>query len=207
MSRDAIVLSALFLVPSFAFAQLAPTRDKQGVTFDEVERGFFLGVQGGVSALLNPPAAEGRARPFSWGQMAMVEVGYELLDRFSIGLFVMGATHQTGSRYTGFSENQVASGDLTTLVPGATARISVVGIPDAQGVQRTFLYARGGIGYASFWPKALLPDADVFVFAGPGVEYFTRLRHFSIGLEVTGSYLLTKNATGFAITPNLRYAF
>ena len=208
MSRVAIALSAFLLVPSLAFAQRAPARDKQAVTFDEVERGFFLGVEGGVSALMNPPAEAGRPQPMSWGQMALVEVGYELLDRVSLALFVMGATNRASSDYTGFSPNQVASGDFTTLVPGATARISLVGFPDSQGVQRIFFYLRGGIGVASFFPKALLPYSYGYAFAGPGVEYFTRLRHFSIGLEVTGSALLGATpSTGFAITPNLRYAF
>jgi hypothetical protein len=207
MSRVAIALSAFLLVPSLASAQRAPTRDKQAVTFDEVERGFFLGVQGGVSALQNPPGAP--SLPMTWGQMALVEVGYELLDRFSIALFVMGANNLAGTEYTGSPPSQLASGDFTMLAPGATARISVVGLPDAQGVPRTFFYLRGGVGVASFWPKALLPNYYGYAFAGPGVEYFTRLRHFSVGLEVTGSALLGASATtlGFAITPNIRYAF
>ena len=207
MSRVAIALSVLLLVPSLASAQLAPTRDKQAVTFDEVEHGFFLGVQGGVSALNNPPGAANL--PMSWGQMALVEVGYELLDRFSLALFVMGATNRAVTEYTGTTQNALASGDFTTLAPGATARISVVGFPDSQGVLRTFFYLRGGVGVASFWPKALLPNYSGYAFAGPGVEYFTRLRHFSVGLEVTGSALLDSSSTtlGFAITPNLRYAF
>jgi hypothetical protein len=208
MSRVAIALSVLLLVPSLASAQRAPARDKQGVTFDEVEHGFFLGVQGGVSLMNEAPAPAGASRPKAWGQLALVEVGYELLDRISIALFVMGTTHHPESAYTGFSDN-VASGDFTTLVPGATARVSLVGLADSQGVERTFFYVRGGVGLATFFPKALVPDSYMYAFAGPGVEYFTRLRHFSIGLEVTGSTLLGSTATtvGVAVTPNLRYAF
>ena len=44
--------------------------------------------------------------------------------------------------------------------------------------------------------KQLLPDSDILVFAGPGVEYYTRLRHFSVGLEVTGSYLVSLGRSG-----------
>ena len=211
MSRAAIVLSVLLAVPSIAFAQTttaaAPTRDKQGVTFDEVERGAFFGVQGGISALMNPPAEAGRPRPFSWGQTALVEVGYEVFDRISVALFIMGVTNRAPSTYTGYSNNQVTSGDFSTFVPGATARISVWGLPDGQDVHRTFFYVRGGAGFASFWPKALLPNGDLFMFFGPGVEYFTRLRHFSVGIEVDGTLMLSTGTTGFSVTPNLRYAF
>ena len=48
---------------------------------------------------------------------------------------------------------------------------------------------------------------SVLVFGGPGIEYYTRLRHFSFGVEITGSYLVNSGAFGFAITPTLRYAF
>jgi hypothetical protein len=206
MSRFGI-LSALLVVAVPAFAQRPPPQDKAAVTFEEVERGFFFGVEAGVSAITNPPAEEGRLRPFSWGQMAMVEVGYELFERVSLAAFVMASSHSASSQYTGFSPNQGASGDFATLVPGLTARVSIIGFADAQAVDRTFVYARAGVGYANFWPKALLPETDVLVFGGPGVEYFTRLRHFSVGLEVMGSYLVTGQAMGFTITPNLRYAF
>jgi hypothetical protein len=209
MSRLAIVLSVLLALPSLAFAQAAsaPSRDKQAVTFDEVERGFFFGVQAGVSALTNAPAAPDRLRPFSWGQTALMEMGYELFDRVSLSVFVMGVTNRAPSTYTGFSQNQVTSGDFSTFVPGANARISLVGFPDGQDVHRTFLYVRGGVGFASFWPKALLPDSDLFTFGGLGVEYFTRLRHFSVGIEVDGTWLVATSAIGFSVTPNLRYAF
>lgn len=208
MSRVAIVLSVLVVVPTLSFAQTsAPTRDKQAVVFDEVERGFFFSLQGGVSALFNPPALGDRPRPFSWGQMALVEVGYELFDRVAIAVFLMGVTNRASSVYTGYSETQPASGDFSTFVPGATARISIFGLADSQDVHRTFFYVRGGAGYANFWPKALLPYGDLYVFAGPGVEYFTRLRHFSVALEVDGTMMLNTGTTGFAITPVLRYAF
>jgi len=67
-------------------------------------------------------------------------------------------------------------------------------------------YARGGVGYAKFYPTELL-SPDALLFAGPGIEYFTRIRHFSVGFEVTGSYLVKSKTFGFALAPNLRYAF
>jgi hypothetical protein len=176
------------------------------VTFNEIERGLYFALQGGPFFFVNPPATEGTPRPFSPGQSAQVEVGLDLGERLSIGAFVLGATNSAGSEYEGKS-GKTASGAFSTLVPGATLRAHLVGFADSQDVKRTFIYARAGAGLALFRPKLLLPDSDILVFAGPGVEYYTRLRHFSVGLEVTGSYLVSSGSIGFAVSPNLRYAF
>jgi hypothetical protein len=173
-------------------------------------------VQGGAFFIFNPPASEDTEppisdppiskRPFSPGQSAMVELGFDIGDRLSLGVFALAAMNRAGSEYTGNSGG-TASGDFSTLALGATARVNVASVKDSQEVRRLFVYARAGAGLAMFSPKLLLPDSDILVFVGPGVEYYTRLRHFSVGLEVTGSYLISSGSIGFAVTPNLRYAF
>jgi len=199
-----VVICAALAFPALAHAQAAG--DKPADNYQEIERGLYFSVLGGPSFIVNPPADTSSPRPFAAGQMASVEVGVDLGERLSLGLFVMGASNRAGSEYTGYS-NGAASGDFSTLVPGAVARAHLVGFADAQEVKRTWFYARGGVGYALFSPKQLLPDPDILVFLGPGVEYYTRLRHFSIGVEVTGSFLVKSQSFGFALTPNLRYAF
>jgi hypothetical protein len=205
-----VALFSVLVVPTLARAQQSssasnPVKDREAETFDEIERGLYFSVGGGPFFLVNPPASQG-PRPFSSGQMAQVEVGYDIGERLSVGLFVMGAANRAGSDYIGNSGG-AASGDFSSLVPGATLRAHLVGFADSQEVKRTFIYARAGAGLALFSPKLLLPDSDILVFAGPGVEYYTRLRHFSVGIEVTGSYLVSSGSVGFAVTPNLRYAF
>ncbi len=197
------VVCAALAVPALAHAQAAG--DRPAETFEEIERGLYFSVFGGPYFVVNPPASEG-PRPFSPGQMAQVEVGVDLGERLSLGLFVMGASNRAGSEYVGNSGG-TASGDFSMLAPGAVARAHLVGIADAQDVQRTWIYVRGGVGYALFRPKQLLPESDILVFAGPGLEYYTRLRHFSVGIEVTGTFLVKSQSFGFAVTPNLRYAF
>ena len=64
-----------------------------------------------------------------------------------------------------------------------------------------------GGGFVLYQPKSLLPGADVLVFAGPGIEYFTRLRHFSIGFEADFIFMALSQSFGFTVTPMLRYAF
>ncbi|AKF82618.1 hypothetical protein SAMN05443572_106440 [Myxococcus fulvus] len=204
-----IALCAAFVLPMAASAQQPPTTatgDRPATTFDEIERGFYFALLGGPLFVTNPPAAEGTPRPFSSGPMAQVEVGVDLGERISVGLFVMGSSIRTSAEYIGESGGAV-SGDYSTFVPGAVLRARLVGLADSQEVKRTWFYVRAGAGYAMFSPKRLLPDSDILVFAGPGVEYYTRLRHFSVGLEVTGNYLVSGGSFGFAVAPNIRYAF
>lgn len=206
-----LVLCATFLLPGVSGAQETPSagstamQDRPAVTFDEVERGVYFAVYGGPSWIANAPASSG-PRPFSSGQFAQVELGIDLGERLSLGVFFMGSVNRAGSDYVGDSQG-AASGDFSMMTPGAVLRARLVGFADNQEVKRTWIYARAGVGYAMFSPKKLLPDSDILVFAGPGVEYYTRLRHFSVGLEVTGNYLASKGAFGFAVAPNIRYAF
>jgi hypothetical protein len=205
-----IALFFVLGVPALASAQQPsaannPVKDRPAEKFDEIERGLYFGIQGGAFFITNPPADDD-IRPFSSGQVAQVEIGFDLGDRLSLGAFVLGAVNRAGSNYIGKSGG-AASGDFSTLAFGGTARVHLKGFADSQEVERLFIYARAGAGLAMFSPKLLLPDSDILVFAGPGVEYYTRLRHFSVGVEVTGNYLISAGSIGFAVTPNLRYAF
>lgn len=207
----ALSVFALALAPLGALAQgaAAPapvSGDRPAVTFDEVERGFSIGLQAGPAFLFNPPAADGTPRPFSPGQTAQLELAVDIGEVLRLGVFLAGSTNRAGAEYTGFAGTS-ASGDFSQLVPGASLRVMAVGFQDAQEVKRTWLYLRGGAGYALFSPRQLLPTPDILVFAGPGLEYYTRLRHFSVGIELTGTYLVSSGAMGFALTPSLRYAF
>jgi hypothetical protein len=185
----------------------APSRDKAAVTFNEVERGVYLGASAGPLFILNPPAASGSPRPFSPGQMAQVEVGVDFGDRLSVGLFLTGSANKESASYVG-SSGGTASGDFGMLIPGATVRLNLLGFADSQGTTRTYLYLRGGAGYVFYGPVELLSGVtDVLAFGAAGVEYYTRLRHFSIGLEVSGAFLVPSSTIGFAVTPSLRYAF
>jgi len=206
LTSAAALAVALFAVP--ALAQTASTTDTlgRGPGYQEIERGLFFGVSGGASFVLKPPAPEGAARPFSSGQTVQIELGYDLNERLSLSVFLQGTAQHEGAEYVGNSGG-AASGDFSLLVPGAALRLNAVGFNDAQGVKRTWLYLRGGVGYALFTPKTLLPDSDILVFVGPGLEYYTRLRHFSIGVTVLGTMLAKSKSFGFQVTPTLRYAF
>ncbi len=203
-----LALCAAFVLPVVASAQQSTPAngDRPAVTFDEIERGVYFAVMGGPLFVTNPPAPTDTPRPFSSGPMAQVEVGVDLGERLSVGLFVMGSSIRTSAEYVGNSGGAV-SGDFSSMVPGMALRARLLGLADSQEVKRTWFYLRAGGGLAMFAPKRLLPDSDILVFAGPGVEYYTRLRHFSVGVEVTGNYLVNGGSFGFAVAPNIRYAF
>ncbi len=206
----------LMLVSSVVFAQTSSTtpartvEDKRVATqFNEIERGFYLGGNGGFWATISPPARAGGKRPFLGGQAVSLEAGVDIGERVSIGLFFLGAsTNRAGSDYTGLSTAEVpASGDFGMIVPGITGKLRLVGFADSQQIKRSWVYARVSAGYVFYSPSALIPQSDVLISVGPGFEYFTRLRHFSIGVEANFNYLALTSSVGFSIFPTVRYAF
>jgi hypothetical protein len=180
---------------------------------DEVERGFYLGADVGLSFLGALPAAAGTPTPSSLGMTLRLEVGYDIGRYVTVNVFGAFTSYRAGSDYVGYSGG-LASGDFTQLIPGLAVRFNALGFADGQGVQRTWLYVKAGAGWAFFQPGALFTTTPAtvsysafYAFAGIGVQYYTHLRHFSIGLEVDASFLGKSSDWGFMITPNIRYAF
>jgi hypothetical protein len=222
--RTRLLLLIVAIAPSLALAQAKELKDKPQTTFNEIERGFYIGITAGFWSLINPPANKTFTREdgvvidpastqsFSSGQTAQMEIGVDFSERVSAAIFVQATANRANASYTGKSQDPVtgaprASGDFTTVIPGALVRVGLLGLTDSQDVKRTWFYVRLGAGYVLYQPKALLPIPDVMIFAGPGVEYFTRLRHFSIGLEANFVFMALTQAFGFTVTPMLRYAF
>jgi hypothetical protein len=229
--RTRLLALLVVLAPALVLAQARELKEKPPPPLNEIEHGFYIGITAGFWSLINPPANTslkldngttcsltttppcGSKQYFSGGQTAQVELGWNFGERLSIGIFVQGTANRMGSDYTGKSQDPknggapAASGDFTTVIPGANVRIGIVGFSDSQDVKRGWLYVRAGAGFVLYPPKALLPGPDVLVYAGPGLEYFTRLRHFSIGLEADFVFMALSASFGFTVTPMLRYAF
>lgn len=207
MTRIArFVLVVGCLASSLALAQARQLEDKKAVTFNEIESGFFFEARGGFWSIFNPPS-NGSTRPFSPGLAMRIDVGYDIGERISPSLFLLAATNPTKADYTGLSANGTASGDYSTLAPGAQVKFRIVGFDDSQDVKRTWIYARGGAGVVFYSPYALLPTIDVLISAGAGVEYFTRLRHLGIGIEANFNFMALTQALGVSVLPTVKYAF
>ena len=178
-----------------------------GRVYQEVERGAFFEARGGFWATMSPPVLAGGKTYFSRGQAAQVDFGIDIGDRFSPSVFFLASANTMGSDYTGLSKSGTASGDYGAIMPGAALKVRLIGFDDGQGINRLWVYARLSGGAVFYNPSALLPNLDVLITGGAGIEYFTRLRHFSIGLEGNFNFMALSQTFGFSVMPTLKYVF
>ena len=196
------------LFPGVALAQdaAAPLEDRPGVKVNEVEHGIFFGVEAGGLFLFGPKAAPNAKTGFSPGGGFAFTLGGDIGDFLSIGLLVMGNTVNTPNGFASDGPSNM-KGSFTALTLGGIVKVSPFGFKDSNDVKRAFVYARVGGGYSLMGPNNFYKDGDITVLGGVGLEYFTHLRHFSIGLTVDFFYGIQHMGAGLMLTPNLRYTF
>ena len=182
----------------------APVEDREGQKLNEVEHGIYFDVEAGGLFLFSPKNSGNGG--FSPGRTFMITAGGEIGDIVSLGLMVMGSTITTPNGFKSDGANGL-SGDFSNLTLGAMAKISFVGFADSNNVKRFYLYARVGGGYALMTPKDFYDGGDIALLGGIGAEYFTHLRHFSLGLSVDFFYGVKHMGAGLMLTPSLRYTF
>ncbi len=203
MTRSlALVLS---LTATWSLAQ-EKVEDKKAPAIQEIERGFYFEGRGGFWGVINPPASSTSKQYFSTGQALELDMGFDIGERVSPSIFLIASANKMGSDYTGLSGGS-ASGDFGAMIPGVGVKIRLVGFDDSQSVKRTWFYVRVAGGAIFYSPAALLNKFDVFVSAGPGVEYFTKLRHFSIGVEANFNFMALTTTLGFSVLPTVKYSF
>jgi hypothetical protein len=201
------LLAIAMALPLAAGAQEAAPllpEDPRASRYREVERGLFVGFEAGFLGVAKTltqdrvkyPSA-GAQGGFASGFVAGVEVGYDVTPRIAVSAFFL-AGNATANASFGAFDLRVAGGDLRYAVPV---------IADANGVNRLFLYAHGRVGYLWSYPADLFTNTDLMFGVGAGAEYFTRLRHFSVGMAIDGNYLKDTKVFVFAIAPTLRYTF
>jgi hypothetical protein len=178
--------------------------DPRAPKYRDVERGLFVGFEAGWLSMLKTPNKDPAKYPFAvagggvaQGTVIGLHLGFDLTERLALALFVEGAAEQASVSYGAF--------DL--LVGGLDVRYAFYGQKDRNGYQRFFVYAHGRGGYLVTHPRGLFGDTDILVGGGFGAEYYTQLRHFSVGLQIDGLYVLSAKASGFAVTPVVRYTF
>ena len=203
--RALVVLAAVLAGTARAQEAAPPLQeDPRAPRFAEVERGFFTGFEAGWLHLFDSPTADRARYPFAGegggaagGFMMGAHVGLEVTDRVAVALFASGANPQASASYGAF--NLVAMGlDL---------RLSLLGRRDRNGVERFHAYVHGRGGWLVTRPSGLFGTSDVLVSGGPGIEYFTRLRHFSVGLATDLAYVVDASTLGVALLPTVRYTF
>jgi hypothetical protein len=203
--RAAIALAIAVAAPAAA-QQAAPPlpEDPRAPRFAEVERGFHAGFEAGPMLLFRTPVSDrskfrfaGTGGGRATGLLVAVHAGYGFSDRLSGSLLLLGADAQAGPSYGAFG---LAGG-------GADVRYAVFTGKDRYAVERLrgFLHARGA--WVATRPSGLLGTSDLLLAGGPGLEYDTRLRHFTVGLAADLLWLARAGAPGVSIAPSVRYTF
>jgi hypothetical protein len=173
----------------------------QGVPL-EVERGFFTETNIGAFFTVGGDDAYSNAQTYL--QLGM---GYDFGERLELGLnFGLGtnAANCFSGRGAG---GTCAQGDNFTLMflNGSAAW-------NFRLAERLFLGPKLSAGWTTLDP-APVKVGDTAVRSGPnvgagvGIEYVTAMKHFSIGAEVMGRYVLRANIPGIAVFPRVKYTF
>jgi hypothetical protein len=179
--------------------------DTKVALINEVERGVFLSIDYGPNYYI-PLAGDGFVSMnqdyLSPGTRMGLRFGYDILNNIAADLFVMANFNQ-GVISQDALQDGVLTGDLAHFAPGLGVRFAFV------TTDRVHAYARVGAGYALWFPSELAGDAlgSVHTDASIGIEYFTSLRHLSIGVEADVQALIAPFAFGFAVYPTIKYTF
>jgi hypothetical protein len=201
-------LAALaLLLPALVLAQDAAPQlqeDPRAARFKDVERGFFVGFETGYQGWLDTPTADVEKFPLAGtsggsggGLLVGALVGMDLGSRLSVALFAQGGNAKASPNYGAFS----------LYAGGADVKLALLGRRDRNDWERLYVYLHARAGFARSYPEGLFGTSDVIVAGGPGVEYYTRLRHFSVALGADYVRATKAGANGYAIYPTVRYTF
>ncbi|HYG70144.1 MAG TPA: adventurous gliding motility protein CglE [Anaeromyxobacteraceae bacterium] len=201
------LLAFALAAPLAAAAQeAAPAlqEDPRAARYKEVERGFFVGFETGYLQLFDTPTDDPVKFPYAGkdggaagGLVVGTHVGVDLGNRLAFSIYALGGNQKASADYGAFS----------VLSVGGDLRLSLVGTRDRNGMQRLWVYVHGRGGVARTYPEGLFGTDEILVSGGPGIEYFTRLRHFSVGLAADYVYAVNAAASGFSVYPTVRYTF
>ncbi len=200
--------AALALVlPVLALAQDAAPQlqeDPRAAKFKDVERGFFVGFEAGYIGWLDTPTADTEKFPLAGtsggsagGLLIGALVGTDIGSRLSVAVFAQGGSAKASADY----------GSVSLFAGGLDVKLAVFGRRDRNDWERLFVYVHARGGWARSYPEGLFGTDDVVFAGGPGIEYYTNLRHFSIALGADYLRATKAGANGFTIYPTVRYTF
>jgi hypothetical protein len=201
-------LAALaLLVPTLVLAQDAAPKledDPRVPKFKDVERGFFIGFEAGYMGFTKTPTADPEKFPLAGsgggsagGVLVGALAGVDVTRFLAFAVYLQGGNARASQDYGAFS----------VYAAGLDLKLAVYGRKDVNDWQRFYAYVHARGGYAKTYPQGLFGTTDTIVGGGPGVEYYTKLRHFSIGLGADVLYATKAKAAGFAVYPTIRYTF
>jgi hypothetical protein len=205
--RILLALTLALAVPASVLAQDAAGElpsDPRAAKFRDVERGLFVGFEAGWMGLVETPTDNAEAFPYAGegggsagGMLVTASLGMDLGTRLSLSIFGMGTNQKASVDY----------GSFALFGGGVDVRFAFYGEKDRNDYERFFAFVHGRAAYVLATPEGLFGDSETLVAAGPGVEYYTRLRHFSVGLVGDVLYAVKAGSVGYAIYPTVRYTF
>ncbi len=187
-------------------AQVATT-EQAPAKLNEVEHGLYAGTQIGALFLYLP----GNGAGVAFGTLVGASMGYDFTPVFGMGLYCWGLALSTPSSYQGLGANPTASGDLTAIFPGLELMLHLPLSSDQNDVDRLFFNIAAGGGALFLNPAGLVGTKGTLPagMADLSLEYFTHLRHFSLGVALDGlaAFPSGGNLIGGALSLFARYSF
>lgn len=204
--------------------QAKAPRTLEGVVVREIERGIYLKTNIGTTVYLGS-----RAQLLRAGTTLNFTVGMDVIDKpkaslaWEVTLYQSihnssFATYDQAPQIVGNDPSRLLQGDVHVF--GALAGIEGSGYP----VRRLGIGGRvgGGVAFApllinrDYYAEVLsswgTPAPDVHesalpaIYAGPTFEYYTKLSHFSLGLDVEFLYIIGLDF-GLTASAYLKYTF
>jgi len=177
---------------------------------NEVEKGFFLNTR--MGALIYFGDMADYAEP---GFMYGLGFGYDIMEkRLSLELDAMFSFHG-GNIYEdtamGYKPGAMVKGDFSALRVPIALNIKYYTTKRFEA----YVSVTGGLNYSAqaidgydAKGEEISGDAIDFYAGGRlGVEYYTGLRHFSIGFEAEFDYMILNGYMALVVSPMLKYTF
>ena len=160
----------------------------------KIERGGFAQLEAGPAFFLAPDASA----DYGLGLEAGVHFGFDVLPILNLSLG-LGATAVGGSEEV---SGQVLLRDRFYLTPSLRAQLALL------TTDRHFLWIRAEGGLAILMMQQEEAQLGPSFGGAVGYEYFTTLRHFSIGAQLGAqTYLEPDLALAIYLMPTLKYSF
>lgn len=163
--------------------------------FNEIERGFSIRMPVGMMAYLTSVKnqATNVNQSFSPGVLMGLDVGYDILPILDVGVFFHLA--QT----PGVTRAGQAKIDMNNFMGGGYVRFAFF------HTERFFLGIKGGAGYGSQSNLVNPANTGGFAIAALTAEYFTRFRHFSVGLDLGSVIWFSPVSVALQVVPSVRW--
>lgn len=171
------------------------TEGVERARYNDIERGFSVRIPVGVMTYLTPvrSVAGDFSKGYTPGLLLGIELSYDIAQIFDLGVF-FHYSHSAGS-------NVGLRRDLNSMLGGIMAHVSFF------HTERFFLGARAGVGYGLQDTTIERLQHGIGVVAAISAEYFTRIRHFSLALDVGAMLWPSPLSVALTVTPSVRYTF